>query len=105
MLQAEFIGREQELQHDGSYASHRPMFDPQDPNNYKPCVVVLAEKKFRVDWLVYNNGLTKNFALFEDELSLMDAICQFQVHIKYVKDKALTYEQASQVLEPRLPRF
>ena len=69
------------------------MLDPRDPNNYKPCVVVLAEKRFRVDWLVYNNGLTKNFALFEDELSLVDAICQFQVKIKFTKNKPLTYEQ------------
>ena len=81
------------------------MFDPRDPNQYKPCVVVLAEKRFRVDWLVYNNGLTKNFALFEDELSLMDAICQFQVKIKFNKNKPLTLEQCSKVLEPRLPRF
>lgn len=50
-------------------------------------MVVLAEKRFRVDWLVQNNGLTKNFALFEDELSLMDAICQFQVKIKYTKNR------------------
>ena len=87
MLQSEFVGTTDE----SGYPT-RPTFDPLDPNNYKPCVVVLAEKKFRVDWLAYNNKLTKNFALFEDELSLCDAICQFQVSIKFMKNKSWTYQ-------------
>ena len=67
------------------------LYDQHDPNHFKPCVVVLAEKRFRVDWLVQNSGQTKNFALFEDELSLMDAICQFQVRVKYVKNRQLSF--------------